>query len=77
MGIQHFTVAFALTLIHLRQRRIVKHAILTIAPLHLQRGVGHRLATASVDKRRTVRQRRLGAERIQALPCLPGEDQQR
>lgn len=77
MGVQHFTVAFALALIHLCQRRIVKHAILTIAALHLQGGIGHRLTATRIDKGSTVSLRRLGAKRVQTLPRLPCEDQQR
>ena len=77
MGIQHFAVALALTLVHLFQRAIVKHAVLTIATLHLKRGVGHGFTASCVNKRRAVRQCRLGTQRVQALPGLPGKDQQR
>ncbi|MNP23385.1 hypothetical protein D3C76_1160930 [compost metagenome] len=77
MGVQHFTVAFALILIDLRQRAVVEHAVLTIAALHLQRGVGHCLAAAGIDQRGAVRLCRLGAERVEALPRLPGQNQQR
>lgn len=77
MSVQHFAVAFTLALINLFQRPIVKHAILTIAALHLQRGVGHRFTASGVDERRTVGQSRLRTQRVQALPRLPGKDQQR
>lgn len=61
MGIQHFAVAFTLVLINPLQRAVVQHAILAIATLHLQRGVGHCLATAGINKRGAVSQGRTGA----------------
>ena len=59
VGVQHFAVAFTLVLIDPLQRAIVQHAVLAIATLHLKRGVGHRLATASINKRGAVSQGRL------------------
>ncbi len=77
MGIQHLAVALSLILIHPRQRRIVQHAVLAIAALHLQRGIDHRLAASGIDQRSAVNMRRLGAKGIQALPGLPRQHQQR
>ncbi len=77
MGIKHVAVAFALALVDPRQGGIVKHAVLPVAAFHLQRRVGHRLAAPGIDKRGSVGARRLGAERVQALPRLPGQHQQR
>lgn len=54
VGVEHFAVAFALALVHHGKGWIVKHAILAVAALHLQRYVGHSLAAARIDKRRTV-----------------------
>ncbi|CSF23082.1 Uncharacterised protein [Shigella sonnei] len=76
VGIEHFAVTLALALINLRKRRVVQHAILTVATLHLQRRVGHRFTTPGINKRSAVNQRRLIAKRIQALPGLPCQHQQ-
>lgn len=43
VGVQHLAVALPLVLIDARQRRIVQHAVLAIAALHLQCGIDHRL----------------------------------
>ena len=74
--VQHLAVALPLVLIDARQRRIVQHAVLAIAALHLQCGIDHRLAASGVDQGGTVNMRRLGAEGVQALPGLPGQHQQ-
>lgn len=71
MRIQHITVAFTLTLVDHGQRWIIKHTVLPIAALHLQRDVGHRLAASGVNQRGAVGQRRLRAQGIQTLPRLP------
>ena len=76
VGVQHLAVALPLVLIDARQRRIVQHAVLAIAALHLQCGIDHRLAASGVDQGGTVNMRRLGAEGVQALPGLPGQHQQ-
>ncbi|MNZ69140.1 hypothetical protein D3C78_874320 [compost metagenome] len=76
MRVQHFAVAFALILIDLFQRTVVQHAVLAIAALHFQRGVGHRFAASGINERRAVSLRGLGAERIKALPRLPCQHQQ-
>lgn len=77
MSIKHFAVALALILVDPRQRRIVQHAVLTVATFHLQRCVNHRFAAAGVDKGSTVDMRRLRAQRVEALPRLPCQHQQR
>ncbi|MNB88760.1 hypothetical protein D3C75_357800 [compost metagenome] len=77
MRIEHFAVALALVLIHPLQRPVVEHAVLAIAALHLQRRIGHRFAAPGIYQRGAVGKRRLGAERVQALPGLPRQHQQR
>jgi len=76
VGIEHFAVTLALALINLRKRRVVQHAVLTIAALHLQCRVGHRFTAPGINKRSAVNQRRLIAKCIQALPGLPCQHQQ-
>lgn len=72
MGIQHFAVAFTLVLIDPLQRTVVQHAVLAIATLHLQRGVGHCLATAGINKRGAVSQGRTGITHSGfAMPATP------
>ena len=77
MSIKHFAVALALILVDPRQRRIVQHAVLAVATFHLQRCVNHRFAAAGVYKGSTVDMRRLRAQRVEALPRLPCQHQQR
>ena len=74
MRIQHVAVAFTLALVNLSQRRVIKHTVLPVATLHLQRGIGHRFAASGVNQRGLVRQRRLRAQGIQTLPRLPGQN---
>ena len=75
--LKHFAITLTLILIDPLKGRIVQHAILEIATLHFQRGVDHRFATPRISQGGAVNMRGLGAERVQALPGLPCQHQQR